>query len=821
MILEKRIISAGMGPGLSFLFILLTCSVAFARDREDPGPTDRIVIFPPSIVLDSGADFQRVIVLQIKADGVTADVTDSAELFILDPTSARIVSDQRVVPVSNGETILRAKIDGFVAEAKISVVSAGEIPAASFQHDVIPILTLSGCNAGGCHGNSAGKAGFRLSLFGFDPAQDHASLTRELRGRRIDPVHPGESLILQKPTALIAHGGGLRFGKDSHQYETLRRWISSGATYDDPDAVKLVGIDVHPPQCVLLGVGETQRFGVRARYSDGRDRDVTHLALLSVTDEGVAAIDADGTVTSASMGESYVLARFGVFAQVAQVLVVADEVDFEWPADVVAFNYVDEKVHDKLKKLRVAPAPLCSDQTFVRRIFLDLLNVLPTRGQTLSFLESKDPKKRENLVSELLRRPEFPDVWAMQWAEVLRVESEKLEKKGMHLFTNYLKDGFFNDVPFDDLVYEMLTAEGGNFTNPASNFYLMERDPKALAENVSQIFLGIRIQCAQCHNHPFERWTQDDYYGFASFFGRVGIKRGEDPREQIIFDQGRGEVRHLRDGRVVPPRFLGGEEPTISDGQDRRVTLAKWLVSEENPYFATNVANRVFARFFGRGIVDPPDDARVSNPPSHPRLFRALGSKLISYNYDLRRLIRDLCLSRTYQQASHSDELPASLFAGASVRRLTAEQMLDGMSQVTGVATKYRGLPLGARASQVADGVPGNAFLDIFGRPRRSSSCTCERRGEPTLSQALHLINGSTLSQKLRSKNSRLRKLLAEKKTPAQIVEDLYLSAYSRRPTDTERARILGFIDKEETAELVLEDVYWAVLNSKEFLFNH
>jgi hypothetical protein len=390
----------------------------------------------------------------------------------------------------------------------------------------------------------------------------------------------------------------------------------------------------------------------------------------------------------------------------------------------------------------------------------------------------------------------------------------------MYLFTRYLQQAFEDGRPLDELVRELLTANGGNFSNPAANFYLSERDPKAVAENVAQVFLGIRIQCAQCHNHPFERWKMDDYYGFAAFFSQVNAKRGEDPRELVVYDRGSGEMRHIVDRRVVAPKFLGGSEPDVPKGVDRRNFVAEWLTSEDNPWFAANIANRVWDHVFGRGLVDPPDDVRTTNPPSHPALYRYLAERLVAARYDLRVLLREILNSRTYQLAAVESPPPSGFYAAAQVRRLTAEQLIDAVSQVTDRPTKFRGLPLGARATEVVGGESGSEFLDIFGRPPRASACTCERRMEPTLSQALHLINGTTLAEKISHADGRLKRLLVEKTSDREILRELFLAAYARVPTAREEKDLLAAIAEGDRA-IVLEDVFWAVLNSAEFLFNH
>ncbi|MEQ8768376.1 MAG: DUF1549 and DUF1553 domain-containing protein [Planctomycetota bacterium] len=801
----------------SILFALALGFAASARAEEE-AELVTLCVFPDTIRIEHAGDRPRLVVLAIDADGLTHDVTAEAEVQA--PELVRWQAG-RFEAVADGDGELRVRVGALEQTLPIAVRGAASPRETSFHRDVLPVLTHAGCNSGGCHGAASGKNGFRLSLFGFDAAEDHQRLTRELRGRRLDPARPEESLILTKPTVAVTHQGGKRLEPGGPSYETLRRWIAGGAPIDAPARAELASLEVLPSQLVIGGADRHQQLIVRAHYVDGTDRDVTELALLSSSNDDTAAISDRGVVTSGRPGEAYVMARFGTLAEVSQVIVLEEAAPPSWPEGVEAIGEIDRFIHDKLRKMRLTPAPVCSDEVFVRRVFLDVLGVLPTPAEVREFLGDDAPDKRQQLVDRLLRRPEFSDVWAMQWAEVLRVEADQLEPKGMFLYTELLREAFASDVPLDELVRTLLTSEGGNFTNPEANFYLTERDPKAIAENVSQVFLGIRIQCAQCHNHPFERWTMDDYYGFAAFFGRIATKRAEDPRETVVFVRGSGEVQHARDNRVVAPKFLGGAEPEIKPGQDRRAVLAEWLTSKDNPWFAANIANRVWARFFGRGLVEPVDDVRVSNPPSHPELHRWLGERLAQSGWDLRALIRDITASRTYQLAASADDVPASAFAKANVRRLTAEQLLEAIGQVTGQPTKFRGLPLGARATQVAGGSPDSYFLDTFGRPRRSSPCACERRNEPTLGQALHLINGPTLTQKLRHERGRLKQLLASEASDEVILETLYLSAYARPPRPDELEALRAEIEGAGDRAAVLEDVFWAILNSKEFLFTH
>ena len=546
--------------------LLVSAPLAAQQTPRPPDEFASLAILPGTVTLDDARDSHRIAVIGALANGTTVDLTATADLRLTESSVATLSKDWVLQPKTDGATELVARTGGREARAKITVRGATTSPAVSFANEVIPVLTRSGCNAGSCHGSAAGKNGFRLSLFGFDRARDHLRLTRELRGRRVDRAEPEASLMLQKPTTGVAHKGGKRLAKGSEHYRLLYDWIASGAANDLEAATKLVGIELLPKAAVLEGTDLPLRMVVTARYADGSDRDVTDLALLSSSNEQTATLDNRGVLRSAEPGETFVMARFGTFAVVSHVLVRSPAGGFGWPADLKPFNYVDETVHAKLRKQRLLPAEVCDDATFVRRVYLDLINTLPSAEMAARFLADKMPDKRARLVDALLARPEFPDVWAMQWAEVLRIEESRLERKGMHVYAQYLREAFRDNKPFDQLVRELLTGQGNNFGNPAANFYVVSRDPKVLAENVAQVFLGVRVQCAQCHNHPFDRWTMDDYYGLAAFFTRVGVKRAEDPRERVVYPRGGGDIRHPVTNKIAVPTFLGGTAPKIARG---------------------------------------------------------------------------------------------------------------------------------------------------------------------------------------------------------------------------------------------------------------
>ncbi len=811
-----------------FLTLILGAASLRASDEATPILPDRaltaLAILPPQITLDNQRDVQRIVVLGTYDGGESLDLTPVAALALGDPGIAQY-KDGRLYPSRDGATQLRAVIGDKSAAAAVVVKNAGAPRPISFRKDVMPVFMKAGCNNGACHGSASGQQGFRLSLFGFEPEKDYVSLTRDLGGRRVDLAEPHRSLMLRKPLHAVSHGGGQRITPDGELHQTLADWIAARTPDDPPNAAALTGIEVMPAEAVLRGPGRRLPLLVTARYSDGTDRDVTSLALFDSSDATTVAVDAGGGVTSGLKGEAYVMVRFGSFAAVSQFIVLEDGAAFAWQ-DVPAANYIDEAINEKLRKLQVNPSPVCSDEVFIRRAYLDIVGLLPTVDECRAFLSDTAVKERARLIDMLLKRPEFPELWAMKWAELLRIESgsRRISHKAMYLYNAWLRDAILAGRPMDELVRELLTAEGGSFANPAANFYLVETSPTQMAENVAQVFCGVRIQCAQCHNHPFERWTQGDYYGFAAFFSQIGRKQTDDEREWVIYNSGGGEVQHPRTGQFAAPRFLGGISPQSFRESDRRKELAAWLTSPENPYFAACFVDRVWAHFMGRGLVDPPDDVRVSNPPSHRPLRERLAREFVASNYDLRALVRTICNSNAYQRASQtnaSNERDNRNFSHALTRRLSAETLLDVICQVTETPEKFSGLPLGARSVQIADAASGSYFLDVFGRPPRLSACTCERREEPTLSQALHLINGATIQTKITAPGGRLARLLAAQKPPREIIEDLYVAALCRRPTEDELSALLASVEAAGDARAGLEDVYWAVLNSKEFVFNH
>jgi hypothetical protein len=781
----------------------------------------RIDVYPPEINLTTKADLQRYIIVATRDDGVTLDVTAQAQAKLADAAYARL-DKHALYPVADGQTTLELEYQGFKSSVPVTVKDATAERPISFQLDIMPIFMRSGCNTGSCHGAARGKDGFMLSLFGYDPQGDYHRITREIGIRRVNLAVPEDSLMVEKSIGAVPHTGGKRFDADGEYCQAMLTWLKAGAPYDATEPAKIIGVDIYPPSAVIEGPDGQQQFIARAHYSDGTDRDVTSLAVFITSNDNSAPIDSDGLVKAASRGEAFIMARFETYTVGSQVLVLPKELEYTAPP--ITGNYIDELVGAKLKKIRILPSEICTDEEFLRRVTIDITGMLPTPEEYHAFMNDTASDKRAQLVNRLLERKEFADIWAMKWSELLMVKSSnQVSYKSMYLYSTWLSDKIANNVPLDQMVTELLSASGGTFTEPATNFYQIERDTLKTAENVAQIFMGVRTQCTQCHNHPFDRWTMNDYYSFAAFFAQIGRKEGEDYRETIIFNRGSGEVNHPVLKKPLKPKFLGGIEPEIKPGEDRREVLAKWISSTDNPYFATSVANRVWAHFFGRGIVEQVDDIRVSNPPSNPELFHTLGDKLVEYKYDFKQLVRDICNSEAYQRstvrnASNADD--ERNFAHGNVRRIPAEQLLDCICVVTDTQEKFRGLPLGARAVQVADGQTSNYFLTTFGRSPRDTVCACEAKTEPNLSQALHLLNGTTVQGKM-NQGQLVAKLLKSEQTPEQIIEQLYIRCLSRKPTAEEQSRLLALVSEAPNPQSGLDDVFWAVLNSREFLFNH
>jgi len=816
------------GHGHLTLWIRLACrfTVALAvcqpvLGNANDAELELLRVYPAKINLSNARDRQSLLVQAVFVDGVTRDVTREAEFVVADSDVARM--EQNVVFCeSDAETTLLVRFAGKEVTLPLKAVQANHKPPVSFKLDVMPVFMKAGCNTGSCHGAARGKDGFRLSLFGFDPDGDYHRLTREISGRRINLALPEDCLVMNKATGKVPHSGGKRLEEGSEPYETLVEWLNAGAPQDEGEVPAVTRVEIFPENAVLRGEGAQHQITVRATYSDGSDRDVTSLAYFLSNNDNSAGIDQEGVVTAAKRGEAFIMARFETHTVGTHFIVLPTDDSFSWQ-ETPEYNYIDTLMHHKFRKLRIQPSDVCTDEEFLRRASLDITGTVPTVEEYRQFMESTSDHRRDELVEQLLERKEFVEMWVMKWAELLQIRSSNgVSYKSALLYYNWLQERISNNVPTNQMVAELLASNGGTFANAATNYYQNETNTLKVAENVAQVFMGMRIQCAQCHNHPFDRWTMDDYYSFAAFFSQIGRKDAEDPREKIVFDSGAGEVKHPVGGRVMPPKFLGGEFPDLQ-GHDRRELLAEWLASPDNPYFARNLANIVWAHFFGRGIIHEVDDVRVSNPPVNAELLDELARRMTEYNYDFKRFVRDICTSKTYQLSTTTNptnESDVRNFSHATLRRMRSEVLLDVISQVTDTKNKFRGLPLGARAVQIADGNTSTYFLEAFGRASRESVCSCEVKMEPNLSQALHLLNGDTVKSKLEDGNV-VGRLLEGGSSADDVLDELYVRCLCRHPQEDETIRLKALLAQADDEKIFLEDAFWALLNSREFLFNH
>ena len=835
---------AGMHATIAGMIVVMMgcwCSATAAspatsgNSSSSPSRTNRISVYPESVSLHSARDFQSLIAVLQQADGTTTDVTDQVQWSVQNSKLASM-EDNRAIPLANGNSEIIATLDESTVRVPLRVSGASDRPRIRFEKDVMPVLTRAGCNSGSCHGASRGKDGFRLSLFGFDPTGDYHRITRQESARRINLAIPHESLRLKKSIGAVPHSGGKRFGDTSDYYQTILEWLQDGALADDEalraksnnavtdDSLKATSLVLYPPKAVIQGQGAQQQMVAVATYADGTTRDVTQLASFTSNNSSIAAIDDEGTVAAGMRGEAFVMARFGTHTVGSQILTLPKELQFTAKKTNPNAGYIDRLVDRKLSLLRIVPSGPCDDQTFLRRTTIDIVGLLPTQKEYEQFVRDPAPDKRARLIDQLLQRKEFSEIWAMKFAQLLMIKStNQVSYKSAFLYANWLTDQFARGVPINKIVQELLTSSGGTFSSPATNFYEIERDTLKTSENVAQVFLGIRTQCAQCHNHPFDRWTMDDYYGFASFFAQVGRKSAEDYRERIVFNRFKGEVKHPLTQKKAVPTFLGAEQPNVR-GKDRRDVLAQWLTSDDNPYFAKSIANRVWAHFMGVGIVEPVDDIRVSNPATNPELLEELGHRLVEYDFDFRSLVRDICNSEAYGRSAETNLTNAHdhrNYASAVIRRIPAENLLDCLSAVTESPDKFRGLPLGSRAVQIADGTTSNYFLDAFGRSKRTTACECEATTSPSLSQALHLLNGDSVHRKIGA-GKLIKRWRNKQKLPSdRIIDQIFVRSLSRHPNEDEKTRLIEEVESSEDQTAALEDVFWAVLNSREFVFNH
>jgi hypothetical protein len=802
-------------PGCWLLAVLASCSAA-------PPPHPALSVDPPALHLRGPGAAHSLLVTTRTSAGLPLDRTRAARYAVRDPKVARVDQRGAVHALSDGTTTVTVTLAGRTLVVPVKVERTTTPRRLNFANDVVPLLSRFGCNSSGCHGKAEGQNGFKLSVFGFDPAADYAALVNESRGRRVVPAAPEASLLLRKASGRTAHGGGARLRPGSPPYDTLRDWIAAGLPFGSPADPTVTSVRVEPRQRVLA-MGGQQQLRVLARSSDGHEVDVTARARFQSNNEGLARVDEDGLVTAGAVpGQAAVLASFRNVMDTFRVVVPRPGRIDPYPA-VPAHNFIDRHVFARLRQLEIVPADVADDATFLRRVYLDVIGTLPTPAEARRFLADRRPDRRARLVDELLRRPEFADYWALWWADLLRVDRAALGAKRARAYHRWIRAQVSANVPLDAFARAVVTAEGPLDEVPAASFYKAVSKPGQMASTLAQVFLGVRLACAECHHHPFDRWSQADYHGMRAYFSGVRLVRTA--AGDTLLAEGLAAARHPRTGATILAHALGQKPPVKLTAGDRREELARWLTAPDNPYFARNLANRVWAHFLGRGLVEPIDDVRATNPPSNPELLDALARHLVASKYDLRALIRAITASRVYRLSSRpnaTNGADTQNYSRALLRRLPAEVLLDMVAQVTGVPERFGGFPPGTRAIALWDSKVPHYFLKAFGRPERTSACACERNGEPSVAQVLHLLNSAEIQAKLSHAGGSLAKLVKRCAEDGPLVEELYLTFYSRLPDAQERRVALAYLkEHREQRRQAVEDLGWGLLNSLEFVFNH
>lgn len=802
--------------------IVLSCVLltGFRAHAQDTPNVSRIWTVPEKLVLSNARDARSLLVFGLADDGKTIDLSNVATRT---PSNACILvdSDGYIEPAAQGTAEVTVAAAGQTVKVPVEVQDVSKRPT-DFIRDVEPILAKVGCNIGTCHGAQQGRKGFKLSLRGYDPLYDYRALVDDVSGRRFNRAKPSDSLMLLKPTQGVPHEGGFLFDEESRAYKVIEQWIAEGCLFSE--ATRPARLELLPKSPVLERSGQTQQMQVIAFFDDGSSRDVTRDAVFEVSNFEVATVNATGLVKAVRRGETPVLVRYeGAYAS-NTAIVLGKREGFAWQ-DSPEFNFIDTHVNNKLKRLKILPSDLCSDAEFLRRVSLDLTGLPATGEQAKAFLN--DPRdsrtKRLAKIDELLDSPNYVDHWTLKWSDLLLSNRKFINEQGVWAFRNWIRQGIATNQPYNDFVYDLMTASGSTLENPPANYYRIAREPREVMENMTQVFVGTRFVCAQCHDHPFEKWTQTQYYQLSAFFGGVGRKGGKRGEEEVIYDMRTpAVVNHAGTGQPVAATFpfqLAGVD-VASDIP--RVKLAKWLTARENPYFAKSVTNRYWSYLNGKGIIDPVDDIRLSNPATNPELLDALTADFIAHNFDLKHLLRTIASSHTYQRTfatqkwNEDDDVN---YSHATPRRLAAEQLLDAIMTATGAPTNLPGIPSGFHASQLPDSSATVPFLDMFGRAPRESPCECERSSEVSLAQTLTLINGPTISDAIVHPQGVVAKLIAAKMEPKQIVDEIYLSVLNRPATDSEREKGAKYLTDNGAGEGA-QDLMWALINSPAFLFN-
>lgn len=805
----------------------LSLSLALAAADAEAGG---LRVAPGSVVLDRPEATQQLLVTGIHPTGRFVDLTRTVTFRAIDPQVASIDRRGTIHPHREGRTEIVIEQGAEKLRVPVEVTGLHRPAPVSFEHEIIPILTKARCNSGGCHGKAEGQNGFKLSVFGFDPAADYAALASESRGRRLFLADPSRSPLIRKSIAATPHGGGRKIAVESLAYQRLIRWIAEGAQFAGA-AAPIASLQIEPEERLMLG-GEAQQLQVTAVDANGRRYCVTAEAEYESNADTIAQVSPSGLIETGDVpGEASILVRYMGQVAVCRVTHPQKSGPFVRPPEV---NFIDELVWNKLERLGIQPSEPADDATFIRRAFLDTIGTLPTPAEVREFLAdvkgdrgpgTGDPgreERRARLVDRLLARQEYADYWAMRWADLLRVDQDRVQPQGAVAMTRWLRQQFAENRPYDEFAREIVTARGNTYDEgPAAVFKVLDT-PEVVSRSFSQLFLGVRIECAQCHQHPFERWGQDDYFGLAGFFTGVALKPMPSGSQAVLLKPA-VDLKHPRTDAVVAARALGASAADFTGVTDRRQVLAEWMTAADNPYFARVIANRLWAHYMGRGLVEPIDDMRATNPATNEPLLAALAQHMRDVQYDLRAFTRTLLASRVYQlssQANPSNATDAQNFSHAREKALPAEVLLDAISQATATSEKFPGWPAGYRAIQIWDNRLPSYFFRIFGRPLRVSVCECERSNEPSISQALHLMNSPEILGKIQTSSGRVRQLTEGGRPPTEIVDELYLATLSRFPTEVERKLMLDELSHGDR-RAVAEDLLWALLNAKEFLYNH
>ncbi len=799
--------------------------VALALVVPPLGAQETARLLPEQFTLTGPEARQTLVLESFSGERANGQLADGVAYSSSDPAVVTI-EDGVAIPLANGTSTITATSGDRSASTAVTVTAMDQPFAWSFRNHVESVLSKASCNTGACHGALAGKKGFKLSLGAFDPQSDYFYITRQARARRVVLSDPGRSLVLTKPTGAVPHKGGLRFRTDSYEYRVLSEWIAAGAHGPQDDDPRLERLEILPGATVLAA-GAKQQLIVRAHFTDGHSEDVTRWARFTSSNESVAQVDDLGLVSVSGHGEAAIKAWY-----LSQNVMATLSVGYEHDVDPALFanapnsNFIDELVLAKLRDLNIPPSPPASDAEFLRRAYLDTIGLLPTVDETRAFLADSSTDKRDRLIDDLLGRPEFVDYWSYKWSDLLLVNSEKLQPAAMWSYHQWIRNRVAANTPWDEFARQIVTATGSTLENGAANFFVLHQDPPDVAETVSVAFLGMSINCAKCHNHPLEKWTNDQYYGMANLFARVRSKEASDAGNRVVYAVTSGEWVQPRTGKPQPPCPLDGQPLAFDAEADRRGPLADWLTSPENPYFSRAITNRVWANFFGVGLVEAVDDLRLTNPPSNAELFAAATDYLVEHHYDLKALMRVILQSATYARSSKPLETNVEdtrFYSRYYPRRMMAEVLLDALSQVSGANTEFKDYAPGTRAIQLPDVSVDSYFLKTFGRPVRGITCECERTAQPSMVQVLHISNGDTVNQKLSAKGNRIEQMLAADFANARMIEEAYLAALCRFPTGAERARLSAALDEAAAGDRreAIEDLYWSILSSKEFLFNH